>query len=144
MKQLLRFINDKFLSNRLDFRVRLFNVLAMAGMTISMSMVLFGIFTNVGMWNILVNLIATVLAFCLLYYSYKSGKYQQCYMFTTAVIFLIFFPILFFTSGGYHGGMPSFFIFAVFIYGIYAGRQEDGCRCSHRSDDVYSNLFNCV
>lgn len=113
MIRFLCFINDKFLAKRLDFRVRLFNVLAMAGMTIGIMMSVLGVFTNVGFWNILANLIAAALAFCLLYYSYKSGKYQQCYMFTTIIIFLIFFPVLFFTGGGYHSGMPSFFVFAV-------------------------------
>jgi len=109
----LRFISDKFLAKRLDFRVRLFNVLAIAGMTIGIMMSVLGVFTNAGFWNVLVNMIAAALAFCLLYYSYKSGKYQQCYMFTTIIIFLIFFPALFFTGGGYHSGMPSFFVFAV-------------------------------
>ena len=113
MIRFLRFISDKFLAKRLDFRVRLFNVLAMAGITIGIIVSVSGVFTNTGFWNILVNLIAAALAFCLLYYSYKSGKYQQCYMFTTIIIFLIFFPVLFFTSGGYHSGMPSFFVFAV-------------------------------
>jgi len=85
----------------------------MAGMTIGIMMAALGFFTNAGFWNILANLIAAALAFCLLYYSYKSGKYQQCYMFTTIIIFLIFFPVLFFTGGGYHSGMPSFFVFAI-------------------------------
>ncbi|HWQ73818.1 MAG TPA: ATP-binding protein [Syntrophomonas sp.] len=113
MIRFFRFISDKFLAKRLDFRVRLFNVLAMAGMAIGLTAAVSGVFTNLGLWNILVNLITATLAFCLLYYSYKSGKYQQCYMFTTIIIFLIFFPVLFFTSGGYHSGMPSFFVFAV-------------------------------
>jgi signal transduction histidine kinase/CheY-like chemotaxis protein len=109
----LRFIRDKFLDKRLDFRVRLFNVLAMAGMTMGITMAVAGHFTKIGFGNILVNLISAAFAFCLLYYSYKSGKYQQCYMFTTIIIFLILFPVLFFISGGYHSGMPSFFVFAV-------------------------------
>ncbi|WP_051280145.1 ATP-binding protein [Anaerovorax odorimutans] len=113
MIRFLQFISDKFLAKRLDFRVRLFNVLAMAGMTIGIVMAVLGVFTNAGFWNILANIIAAALAFCLLYYSYKSGKYQQFYMFTTIIIFLIFFPVLFFTGGGYHSGMPSFFVFAV-------------------------------
>ncbi len=113
MIRFLLFIRNKFLDKRLDFRVRLFNVLAMAGMTIGMIMAVLGVFTNAGFWNILVNLIAAVFAFCLLYYSYKSGKYRQCYMFTTIIIFLIFFPVMFFSAGGYHSGMPSFFVFAI-------------------------------
>ena len=113
MRRFFRWVINKFLNRQLDLRVRLFNVLAMAGMIIGFMMSVFGLFTNAGFWNVLANLITAALAFMLLYYSYKSGKYQQCYMFTTIIIFLIFFPILFFTSGGYHSGMPSFFVFAV-------------------------------
>lgn len=51
-------------SPTLDFRVRLFNILALGGTVISL-------------------------------------------------IFLIVFPVMFFTSGGYHGGMPAFFVFAI-------------------------------
>jgi signal transduction histidine kinase/HPt (histidine-containing phosphotransfer) domain-containing protein/ActR/RegA family two-component response regulator len=85
----------------------------MAGMMIGITVSVSGVFLDAGFWNILVNLISAAFAFFLLYYSYKSGKYQQCYMFTTIIIFLILFPVLFFTSGGYHSGMPSFFVFAV-------------------------------
>jgi len=119
-----RSISDKFLSKHLDFRVRLFNVLAMAGIVIGIIMAFSGIFTKAGVWNITANLIAAAIAFFLLYYSYRSGNYQQCYMFTTIIIFLIFFPLLFFTSGGYHSGMPSFFVFAVlFTVFMLEGRK---------------------
>ena len=30
-----------------------------------------------------------------------------------SLIFLIVFPVMFFNSGGYHGGMPAFFVFAI-------------------------------
>lgn len=113
MNQMIHYIGNKFLAKHLDLRVRLFNVLAMAGMTVSFIMACLGLFTNAGIWNILINLFAACLAFCLLYYAYKSGKYQHCYMITTVIIFLFLFPILFFTTGGYHSGMPSFFVFAV-------------------------------
>ena len=113
MGRFFRWLNNKFLNKQLDLRVRLFNVLALAGIITGIMMSVLGFFTNAGYGNILVNLVSAALAFCLLYYSYKSGKYQRCYMFTTIIIFLIIFPVLFFTGGGYHSGMPSFFVFAV-------------------------------
>ena len=58
------YINYGNYSPTLDFRVRLFNILALGGTVISL-------------------------------------------------IFLIVFPVMFFTSGGYHGGMPAFFVFAI-------------------------------
>ena len=63
MQEIHHFFHSLF-SLTLDFRVRLFNILALGGTVISL-------------------------------------------------IFLIVFPVMFFTSGGYHGGMPAFFVFAI-------------------------------
>jgi len=93
--------------------VRLFNVLAMAGTIISFLMAILGVINNEGIANIVISGISTVLSFSLLYYSYRSGRYQFCYMVTIIVIFLLLFPALFFSAGGYHSGMPAFFVFAV-------------------------------
>lgn len=98
-------------SSELDFRVRLFNILALGGTVISLLMAVFSIGTS---WpNVFMNLLLTFVSGGLFLYSYKSGQYQRCYLITIVLIFLIFFPVMFFTSGGYHGGMPSFFVFAI-------------------------------
>ena len=54
-----------------------------------------------------------VLSLMLLFYAYYRKKYQRCYFITIVVIFMILFPFMFFKSGGYKGGMPSFYIFGV-------------------------------
>ncbi len=97
----------------LDFRVRLFNVLAMGGTVISLAMALVGVAADTGPGNIAANFISAVLSYALLCYSQRTGRYQLCYMVTIVAIFLVLFPIMFFTAGGYHSGMPSFFVFAV-------------------------------
>lgn len=57
-----------------------------------------------GSWgNVLINFALVVISGGLFLYSYYSGKYQRCYLITIVLIFLIVFPIMFFTSGGYHG-----------------------------------------
>lgn len=110
--RLTQFISSYF-SPTLDFRVRLFNVLAMGGTVISLAMALVGIVIDVGLGNIAVNFISAGLSYALLCYSQRTGRYQLCYFITIIAIFLGLFPILFFTAGGYHSGMPSFFVFAV-------------------------------
>ena len=96
----------------LDFRVRLFNILASGGTIISLIMAFLSFGT--GSWgNVLINFALVVISGGLFLYSYYSGKYQRCYLITIVLIFLIVFPIMFFTSGGYHGGMPAFFVFAI-------------------------------
>ena len=105
-------IITRFFDRELDFRVRLFNVLAIAGTGISGATLLLNIIT--AMWaSAVLSAFLTVLSGGLLIFTYKTGKYQVGYIVTITVIFMILFPVLFFTSGGYKGGMPSMFIFAV-------------------------------
>ncbi|HMM06930.1 MAG TPA: HAMP domain-containing sensor histidine kinase [Clostridiales bacterium] len=103
----------RFFSKELDFRVRLFNILAMAGMFISFVMCATSLIIGNQIFNALINLCLTALSLGLLYYAYRTGRYQLCYMITIATIFLGMFTVLFFHSGGYHGGMIAFFIFAI-------------------------------
>ncbi len=110
--RLTQFISIYF-GPALDFRVRLFNVLAMGGTVISLAMALVGIAAGAGLGNIAVNFISAALSYALLCYSQRTGRYQLCYLITIAAIFLCLFPVMFFTAGGYHSGMPSFFVFAV-------------------------------
>ncbi|MDR3076816.1 MAG: response regulator, partial [Synergistaceae bacterium] len=46
-------------------------------------------------------------------YVNNGGNYRACCAASIVFVFFIAFPALFFLSGGYQGGMPSFFIFAV-------------------------------
>ena len=103
----------KLFGSQLDFRVRLFNILALAGVLISLVTGITGLIISAGLANALQNLVSMVLSAALLWYSFVSGRYQLCYMITVICIFMGLFPALFFSSGGYHSGMPSFFIFAV-------------------------------
>lgn len=113
MKEKLSQFIDRFLNRQLDFRVRLFNVLAMGGTVISLAMALVGVWTRAGFGNIVVNFVSAALSYALLSYSQRTGRYQLCYFITIIAIFMVLFPIMFFTAGGYHSGMPSFFVFAV-------------------------------
>lgn len=111
-KAINRFIMAYF-NPVLDLRVRLFHVLAMGGTIISLFVLIFGIVNNAGIVNISVSLMSTILSYALLTYSQRSGRYQFCYMITIVVIFILIFPASFFSAGGYHSGMPAFFVFAV-------------------------------
>ena len=121
--RLIQFISAYF-GNSLDFRVRLFNVLAMGGTVISLAMALVGIAIDAGIGNVAANFISAALSYALLCYSQRTGRYQLCYMITIIAIFLVLFPIVFFTAGGYQSGMPSFFVFAVaFTILMLAGKK---------------------
>ena len=113
MKHRLTNMIGAYFGPKLDFRVRLFNVLAMGGTVISLAMALVGIAADTGAGNIAANFSSAALSLWLLCYSKRTGRYQLCYMITIIAIFLVLFPVMFFTAGGYHSGMPSFFVFAV-------------------------------
>lgn len=111
MQEIHHFFHSLF-SPTLDFRVRLFNILALGGTVISLIMAFLSL--GIGSWrNVLINIMLVAVSGGLFLYSYYSGKYQRCYLITIVMIFLIVFPVMFFTSGGYHGGMPAFFVFAI-------------------------------
>ena len=101
-----------FFDSRLDFRVRLFNVLAVAGVWISVATIVLNLIT--GMWtSAVLSAMLALLSGGLLIFTYKTGRYKIGYITTIVSIFMILFPMQFFASGGYKGGMPSLFIFAV-------------------------------
>ncbi len=112
MKLMRRFINS-FLSPQLEFRVRLFNVLAMAGTLASFGI---GVVTLVFMKDnvtALIDFASAVVAFGLMYYAMRTQKYLRCYYITIVAIFLGLFPYLFFSMGGYKGGVTAFFLFGI-------------------------------
>jgi len=113
MKNIISRIRLAYFGPALDFRVRLFNVLAIGGTLVSFLMAILGAINGGNIYNVVTNMFAAALSFTLLTYSRKSGRYQICYMASIAGIFICLFPVLFFTSGGYHGGMATFFVFAV-------------------------------
>jgi uncharacterized membrane protein YjjP (DUF1212 family) len=92
MKSLFSLLGDKFFSKKLDFRVRLFNILAIAGVLISLVSAAVCLLNGEGWFAFLSNLATTPIAAGLLFYAARTGRYQLCYMITIVVIFLFFFP----------------------------------------------------
>ena len=116
----------------LPFRVRLFNVLALVGGMISLINGISSYANNQDSVILGLNLGIAVLSFVLLFYAYKSGRYQFCYVVTIIMIFLMMFPYLFFKSGGYKGGMVS-------IYSLYVGRKGNVFYSIYGNGRIYSN-----
>lgn len=108
MKKLRKILFD----GQPDFRIRIFNLLALGGIAISYVMAALCLLIGNDFVTGLINFLAGTMAVLLLHYTNKSGRYQMGYLITIIVVFLIGFPILFFTGGGYKGNMPCFYIFA--------------------------------
>ena len=106
-------LQRKYFDPKLDVRVQTFNLLTFAGILAGLAVAVSCALTGAGIANIAANLLAAALAFVLLSYATRTHRYQTCYLITIIVIFIIVFPFLFFTAGGYHSGMPCFFTFAI-------------------------------
>lgn len=113
MKPWMQRLIATFFAPELDLRVRLFNMLAMTGTVNSLLMAACSLFIAGGPLMAIFNLLLAALSFGLLYYSYASGRYQQCYLISIIGIFFAGFAFLFFSGGGYRSGFPSFFIFGI-------------------------------
>ena len=77
MQEIHHFFHSLF-SPTLDFRVRLFNILALGGTVISLIMTFLSLGT--GSWrNVLINFALVAISGGLFLYSYYSGKYPVSY-----------------------------------------------------------------
>ena len=113
LKERLTRIFQTYLGTRLDYRVRLFNVLAFIGASVSIASALVALISGDPWFEIVIYLAYFTLSVGLIIYAAKTQKYQRCYKITIAAVFLIGFPLFFFVGSGYYGAMPYFFIFAV-------------------------------
>ncbi|MDR0496791.1 MAG: HAMP domain-containing histidine kinase [Treponema sp.] len=104
--------------SQLDFRAQLVSILAIAGIFISLIAGLVGIFIGSSLFNLLLCLLGILAAGVLLLFSLTGKYYQLCSMITVFFVFFGLFTIMFFNGGGYHSGMPSYFIFAA-MYTVF-------------------------
>ena len=112
MKSFLKKFHIRFFDWPLDFRARLFHILAFGGIAISFFTAIISLI--MGMWGT-AGLAAVLIAFSLglILFTQRTGKYQVAYFLTVTVIFMVGLPMMFFTSGGHRSGMPSIFLLAV-------------------------------
>lgn len=127
----------------LPFRVRLFNILASLGFIISLCNGVLSYWNNGDRKLLLINTGIALLSLSLLFYAYHSKKYQRCYFITIVVIFMFLFPIMFFKSGGYKGGMPSFYIFGI-LFTIFMLEGWLMFLCMAGTDNLYIHDWDCL
>ena len=97
----------------MEFRVKIFNLLAATGFIVSLVIFAASLINGASALNSAMLLSSALLSAGLLVYSAKTGNYRPCYIITITFVFMLLFPIMFFTAGGYNSGMPCFFVFAV-------------------------------
>ena len=94
-----------------EIQVVAFNILAVCGIVVSL---ITAIVNGIRLSSAVLPDIAGALgSIALMYYCHKTGNYKRAMILTVFLIFMGLFTFLYFLQGGYHGGIPSFFIFGV-------------------------------
>jgi DNA-binding winged helix-turn-helix (wHTH) protein len=107
-----------YFNENLELRVQSFNLLGFAGMAAGLIVALTSLLTDAGAGNVIGNFTASLVAFILLRVTGKKLSYRASCLIIVVGVFMLLFPFMFFTAGGYRSGMPCFFMFALIFTAI--------------------------
>jgi signal transduction histidine kinase len=94
---------DRYFGPALDFRLRLFNILAVAGVLLCGWTIL--VSRGASLLRFGITLVAATLSLLLMRLAKRAKKPERYYLAAVLCIFYAFFPTLFFTGGGVDGSL---------------------------------------
>lgn len=105
-------IREYIIPEDAEIQVGAFNILALCGVVVSViTAVVNGASGN---WPVVgADLSGVICSLALMIYCHKTGNYRRAMILTVFIVFLGLFTALFFIQGGYHSGIPAFFVFGV-------------------------------
>ena len=130
-----------FLAPQLDLRMRLFNILALVGVLLSLyagAVMLLGDDKARAVFA----LCAAVLSALLMWYAARSGKYERCYAIAVAVIFFGLFTALLVT-GGVNGSLAFLPVLGV-LFTVMLLKGKKGLVIAALALLYYAGLFTLV
>ncbi len=114
---------SKYFGENIDLNIQSFNLLGFAGMIASFAIAVMSLSQN-AFANAAICLVALFIAFGMINVAGNWVSYQICRRIIVIAVFIIAFPFMFFYSGGYLGGMPCFFIFAIIFSAVMLSKNE--------------------
>ena len=102
-----------FLIHPDNIRISIFNIMAFVGCIVSLAAFLVSFFNGSDLLNLCALLSCALVSAGLLAFAKRTGHYRTSYLITIALIFMVMFPVMFFTAGGLFSGMPVYFALAV-------------------------------
>jgi hypothetical protein len=121
----LRMVYDRFFAPSLPLQTQVFNLLGVAGIIASLAVGLISFALHAAANAVICGIIflcATALIWGV--EKRKLSRSAGARVIMTGV-FILAFPLLFFTAGGYRSGMPSFFVFALIFTAVLAGTWRE-------------------
>jgi len=106
-----RFFNIWF-GEDINLSVQVFHLLGFIGVLLGFINALAETLTDLRLAHIFLNLASGLFAAFLMYFAKRTSQYRICSVITVVVVFLIVFPMLYFTGDGYGGTLLMFFLLA--------------------------------
>ena len=110
---LIKRLKEYLIPRDAEIRVAAFNILAVCGITVSIVTAVINAVSGSNPAVILADLAGVVVSWALIVYCHRTGNYKTAMMLTAFIVFIGLFGALYFIQGGYHSGIPAFFIFGV-------------------------------
>ncbi len=96
-----------------NIRRSIFNIMACVGCIVSFAALGVSYFNGADLLNLTALLSCGIFSAGLLSFAKRTGHYRTSYLITIVFIFMVMFPVMFFTAGGLFSGMPVYFALAV-------------------------------
>ena len=116
MKRILDLVKrqiDYLVPGDAEIQVGAFNILAVCGMVVSITTAIVNAVAGNDPVVVLADCAGAVVSLVLIVYCHRSGNYKMAMTITAFIVFLGLFTALYFIQGGYHSGIPAFFIFGI-------------------------------
>lgn len=113
MLEKLKELKRKLFPAGADIQILAFNVLALSGIIVSLTVAVYSFSAGAGWDTIAYELAGVVFSIIMIWYTTKTGKYQIAMVITIFVVFIGIFSGIYISGGGYAGGAPEFFVFAI-------------------------------
>ena len=110
---LLKRLREYLIPRDAEIQVAAFNILAVCGITVSIVTAIINAASGNSPAVVFADLAGVVVSWALIVYCHRTGNYKMAMILTVFIVFLGLFTALFFIQGGYHSGIPAFFIFGV-------------------------------
>lgn len=101
-----------------DFRARLSVIAALTGFVVAVAGIVVNALNDGGPILILLCVGMAAMSLAMIWFARKTGNYEQARVITVVIVFLGFFPVMFFTGGGYQSGMPALMVFGMGFTGL--------------------------
>ncbi len=110
---LIKRIRDYIIPEDAEIQIAAFNILAVCGIVVSIITAVVNAVSGNSVAVVIADLAGVFVSWALIVYCHRTGNYKMAMTLTAFIIFIGLFTALYFIQGGYHSGIPAFFIFGI-------------------------------